>query len=415
MIWLGQTCNFRCQFCYFMDRIKNASHPEHAFMPIEKAKKICSGLVGFYHNNAVDIQGGEPTIYPAIHGLVAHCRTIGLLPTLITNAVVLAQRENCERLRDAGIRDLLISVHGLGDEFDKLVGMPGAHAKQMRALEVLREVGIPFRFNCVLSKVALPDLPRIAQLAVDSQARVVNFIAFNPFEDQAKGKRSQENVPRYSEVIEPLTAALDLLENAGVECNVRYYPFCMIDERHRKSIYNFQQLPYDIHEWDYASWSWSGLQQQRMSEGDTSPYVTLQEATIDSASVAGAVAPLIVRVRDALAPFPRVQQIAANSYRFMNALVGKTALLLGRSEDPDRLYRNNARMRSSIHCNYQYSPKCTGCSLRNICDGFHGDYAVIFGSDEACPVKLKQAITDPKHYIANQLKVVEAEDYGWAC
>ena len=73
VLWLGQTCNLRCRFCYFADRIKSKKHPEHAFMSIDKAKGICKNLVDFYGNTAVDLQGGEPTIYPDILELTAYC------------------------------------------------------------------------------------------------------------------------------------------------------------------------------------------------------------------------------------------------------------------------------------------------------------------------------------------------------
>ena len=95
----------------------------------------------------------------------------------------------------------------------------------------------------------------------------MNFIAFNPFEDQETGIRTHDNVARYSEIKPKLTEAMDILEEASIECNVRYVPLCIGEERHRKNFYNFQQLPYDHHEWDYQSWMWTGLQPQRMKEG----------------------------------------------------------------------------------------------------------------------------------------------------
>ena len=73
----------------------------------------------------VDIQGGEPTIWRHIEELVAYCHEIGLYPTLITNAIALAKRRKCEQLKQAGIRDLLISVQGLGPVYDEIVGLPG--------------------------------------------------------------------------------------------------------------------------------------------------------------------------------------------------------------------------------------------------------------------------------------------------
>ena len=103
ILWLGQTCNLHCHFCYFLDRIEDERHPEHAFMSLEKAKEICRTLVEHYGNNSIDIQGGEPTLYPKIYDLVAYCAEIGLSPTIITNAQVLSNRAVVTRFRNAFI------------------------------------------------------------------------------------------------------------------------------------------------------------------------------------------------------------------------------------------------------------------------------------------------------------------------
>ena len=166
VMWLGQTCNIRCHFCYFLDRINSTDHPEHPFMSLEKAKQICSTLVEVYGNNAIDIQGGEPTLFRHINELVRHCRDIGLMPTLITNAITLGDLRRCVALKEAGIRDLLVSVQGLGDTYDSIVGVKGAAVKQRSGLENIIEAGIPVRFNSVLSKPVLPQLEDIAKLAV---------------------------------------------------------------------------------------------------------------------------------------------------------------------------------------------------------------------------------------------------------
>jgi len=413
VLWLGQTCNFHCQFCYFLDRIKTREHPEHPFMSIEKAKKICRTLVDFYGNNAIDIQGGEPTIFPEIHELVSYCREIGLLPSLITNAMVLAKKDACLRLKDAGVRDLLISVHGLRDTFDNIVGVNGAHEKQMMALGNLAEIGIPFRFNCVLSKMALPQLSEISQLAVDSGARVVNFIAFNPFEDQQKqGMRSTDNVPTYTEVAGYLADAMDILAHGNVECNVRYFPLCMVAERHRQSVYNFQQLPFDVHEWDYASWSWTGQQSQRMKAGDVSEPIPFEDAVYEPPTYPGMLQQLAIKVRESISGYPQLLKAAVAVNRGIGkAIHGGT----GPGENSlEELYRANAKIRAKCHCTYVYADKCSTCSLQEICDGFHGDYAALFSAEEASPVILPEKVDDPKYYISSQEKVVEKEDYGWA-
>jgi len=380
VIWLGQTCNLRCHFCYFQSRVESKEHPDHPFMSLDKARAVCATLREHYGNLAVDIQGGEPTIYPHIAELVAHCRGIGLLPTLITNAVVLDDLGRCRELQDAGLRDLLVSVHGLGKTYDDAVGLPGAHARQMKALDNLAALGIPFRFNCVLAASVLPDLGRIARMAVERGARVMNFIAFNPFEDQ-QGGRSGQDVPRYSDVAGPLAEALDYLEEHGLEANVRYLPLCVAPNRHRKSFYNFQQLPYDLHEWDYASWSWSGRNPQRRRDGELEPVLSLREANHRS------------------------------------RLFGHEGYLTDPGVSVEDEYRHSALIRAREHCGYQYAPACAGCGLQAVCDGFHGDYARLHGADEAQAQVLLQgtpAVDDPRHSISRQLKIVEDEDASWA-
>jgi pyruvate-formate lyase-activating enzyme len=404
VLWLGQTCNIRCHFCYFLDRINDKEHVEHAFMDLDKAKAICHDLRYKYGNTSIDIQGGEPLIWHPIYDLISYCKEIGLHPTLITNGIPLFKPQVPERLKVAGLRDLLISVHAFGPTYDAIVAMPGGSAKQLAGVENCRNIGLPFRFNAVLSLKAIPQYEDIARLAVQKGARAVNFLAFNPFEDQAKdGKRSTENVPTYNQVSIALNRALDILDEGGVEANVRYFPICMVEPRHRKSIYNWQQLPYDPHEWDFNSWTWTGSQPQRMKGGDPSPHheslaaVTYvphyapDPATADRGSLLSSnwVGSILSRIR----------------VKWSGVLSAKDEL--GRSP---QVYHDHGRVRAKHHCNYQYSSECGRCDAKAICDGFHGDYATMFGVDEGRPISLGGPITDPTHFIREQVKVYEPEE-----
>ncbi len=355
-------------------------------MSLEKAKKICLTLVEQYGNTAVDLQGGEPTLFPSIFELIDYCNRIGLAPTLITNALLLDNSDICLRYRDAGVRDYLISVQGLGDVHDGLVGCPGAHRRQMTAIGNLRRVGSPFRFNVVMSKPAVPQLPDIARLAISTGALVVNFITFNPFADQSgAGHRCSDNVPRYSEVRPFLTEAIDLLEEAGIETNVRYFPFCMVEERHRKNIYNFQQLSYDPHEWDFASWGWTGLEPQRRKEGFLSPPLPL---VVNRLAVRNK-----GRLKQVAESIPLIKPVLYRGHQLLSSLVSLFPT------DRDRLYREVARVHAQLHCGYRYGEHCRACHIRLICDGFHGDYATLFGTGEAKPVLNEEKPQSPLHYI----------------
>ncbi len=401
VMWLGQTCNQRCYFCYFYSRIMDGDHPEHDFMDIDKAKRICKTLREYYGNTAIDIQGGEPTIYAEIFELIRYCRDIGLYPTLITNGLVLGRPGMLEKYRDAGIRDFLVSLHGIGPIHDEVVGVPGAYEKIVRAIEGMCEIGIPFRFNCTMSKPVVPVIPIVARKAIEYGAYAVNYIAFNPFGDQEQGLRTRENVAPYSEIMPKLTEAIDTLEAAGIEANVRYLPLCMAAERHRKNFYNYQQLPYDTHEWDYESWLWTMLPSQMMKSGDTFPPFPLGVGAHRIYSSRG------IAMLDRLAKGElkiRLKFVAQRVLaRIEKAIRGKKVLC-----------GEEAKVRADLDCHYRYHEACSRCSAKGICDGFHGDYAEMFGTSEAIPITNVPATDDPLFYIRDQEKTVEEEDKDWA-
>lgn len=539
VLWIGQTCNLRCHFCYFLDKITDRNHPEHDFLPLEKLKQMCKTLVDVYGNNSVDIQGGEPTLYRHIGALIRYCNEIGLKPTLITNGIALANPAKCRELQEAGVQDLLISVHGLGTRYDKIVVVDGASQKLQKAIENLSQIGMPFRFNCVLCREALPDLKGVAELAIARGARAVNFIAFNPFVDQScGGKRSAENVPRYTEVIDHLLPVIDHLDAHGIEVNVRYLPFCLFPERYRKFLQNFQQITYDLHEWEAAGEAWSSQGAQRESAAPLSEPIdffkyievirlrsfgeTLEQlpqaqrwspsvrATVDrlearaaesqsplTASLYGSVAVGLAIMhaaaeRDALRdrlsfvafissaryrtadvlhglPWQTPEWLAAhptdvvintsessraaiNQILTASGLTDRTVEAFGASElpaveagaDPNPLMRLPGRasyeylpylpelgpvagasileraykefrvlMPKAIHP-YAKGDACSKCSLHGICDGFHRDYVEIFGFDEAKSLDLGQKVYDACFYSADQMKVVEEQEYDWA-
>ncbi len=400
VLWLGQTCNLRCYFCYFLNRIADAHHPEHEFMTLEKAKEICHVLRYHYGNTAIDIQGGEPTIHPGILDLIRYCREIGLIPTLITNGIHLVKPGLLEKFRDAGLRDFLVSLHGIGEIHDQVVGRPGAYEKITAAILRMRELGIPFRLNCTMSKPVVPIIPEIAQRAVEYGARAVNYIAFNPFEDQETGIRTHDNVARYTEIMPNLTKAIDYLEGHGIETNVRYVPMCMAEPRHRKNFYNFQQNLYDLHEWDYQSWAWTGLQIQRMKGGSLVPPFRVGRG---SHRIMGRP----VEWRDWNLKHPILgalgQRIQCAAGRIDQAIRGRAAVL-----------REEAMLKAKHDARYQHPAACTTCSARAICDGFHGDYADFFGTDEARAITDVPFTDDPAFFIRNQEKIIEPEDQPWA-
>ena len=249
VLWLGLRCDVRCKFCYD----EHVPTAQKGWLSAEDAIRALEKFRFYYGNEFVDFMGGEPTLHPAILDITAHAASIGLRPTVITHGMHLAKPARAAALADAGIHDVLVSIHGLGATAGEIHGR-GRHnaARQMQALDNLRELGVPFRFNVTMIRDNLTQLEAIAALAAGKGARVVNFLTFNPYFEWQRGIEIGFQV-RHSEAAPYLKRAIDICSAAGVEANVRYMPLCQLPG-YEQHVYTGFQLPYDQHEWDYNSW-----------------------------------------------------------------------------------------------------------------------------------------------------------------
>src|SRR5262249_9641374 len=150
-----------------------------------------------------------------------------------------------------------------------------------------------------------------------------------------------ENVPRYVELAPFLDEALDILAEANLEANVRYLPFCVVSERHRSSVYDFQQIPYDLHENDFASWSWTDLPAQRQHESALSPTFGLGPR-LRLGTLRGPLRRLAVRVPGVGAGLHRIKQWVERVWA--NRQV---------TTPVEERYREEARMRAREYTGYK--------------------------------------------------------------
>jgi hypothetical protein len=265
----------------------------------------------------------------------------------------------------------------------------------------MNELNIPFRINCTMSKPVVPLLPQIAKLAIKYNARVVNYISFNLFGDQEVVRDPKELVASYTEIVPHLVKAMDILEEAGIECNVRYVPFCMVPAKYRKNFTNFQQISYDHHEWDHGSALYTNMLAQRTKDNEpATPYLLGRGARRIFLTD-----PNLLREREAKHPI-----FMKMFYATHNTLARVGQKLYGE----DYWRRREARARIGIDLGYAHAHDCRNCSLLGICDGFQHSYMDLHGLDEAKAVKDIPKVDDPCYYMSEQEKVVEPEDAKWA-
>ncbi len=211
---IGKACNNRCVFC--IDGLPKAE--DRSYMPWPQMQTELKA----WHDEgyrSVGFLGGEPTTYPKICQSVAYARELGFTRIAIaTNATKLRLHHFTDRILDAGLTRVTISMHGHTAELeDKLTRVPGNFEKKCAAIRYLvhkrRTEGAlkdGLSVNIVLNGWNYRYLPKMMnffyrKMGVDDIR--VNFI--RP-EGYAEGDR--DLTPRYDKVVPVLLKAIVLAE-----------------------------------------------------------------------------------------------------------------------------------------------------------------------------------------------------------
>jgi MoaA/NifB/PqqE/SkfB family radical SAM enzyme len=166
------TCNLRCLHCY-----STSSPAQRQSLSLEK---LCSALEilrreGF---NGVSISGGEPLLYSDLAALLRHIRSLGMLATVTTNAMLLDD-ERAAMVRE-GVDLVAVSVDGPPEFHNRLRGHPHAFERMSEGVGRLRGLGIPFAFIFTLTLHNLHQLEWVAGFAVAQKA---GLLQVHPLEE----------------------------------------------------------------------------------------------------------------------------------------------------------------------------------------------------------------------------------------
>ena len=112
------------------------------------------------------LSGGEPLVRGDVEELAAHARGLGLYSTLVTSGVGLT-RGRAEKLRDAGLEHIQISIQDTDEtSADRIAGMRAVRQK-MAAASLVRELGFAFSINVVLHRANIDRVGEIIETAAE--------------------------------------------------------------------------------------------------------------------------------------------------------------------------------------------------------------------------------------------------------
>ncbi|MBI5629738.1 MAG: radical SAM protein [Elusimicrobia bacterium] len=175
-ILLNYACNAKCLFCSQDFDWRKAPNE----LPFEKAVEH---LYLAYKNGyrRLGFTGGEPTIRRDLPNLIALARKIGYTYIRIqTNGVRIADYDYVKALTDAGLTFVKFSIHGHeAGLHDKLVEVPGAFDKCLRAIENLKKLNVGIGVNIVLNEWNYRHLVEFYELFL-IKLELSNFVIIAP-------------------------------------------------------------------------------------------------------------------------------------------------------------------------------------------------------------------------------------------
>ena len=161
-VTVNSACNNRCLFCY-AEPGSFANGPEPSLEEIFKA--LYTGRRQGCWIAAVI--GGEPALRGDIDKVASFARKAGYsCIKLCTNGARLADPAYAKRMAAAGFNMFDVSLHGHNAALhDRLVGVPGAFDKAVRAMRNVRELGRETGTNLVVNALNYKHFPKFMDFA----------------------------------------------------------------------------------------------------------------------------------------------------------------------------------------------------------------------------------------------------------
>ena len=218
---VGFSCNNRCTFC-----VQGDKRDQLMDRTTDELLDILRSRAGAAH--AVVLTGGEATIRADIVELVQAASDLGYTTIqLQTNGRRLSYRPFVKALVEAGVTEVSPALHGSRPEIhDGLTRAKGAFKQVVKGIRNVREAGLPVISNTVVVQDNVTDLPQLAQLLAQLGANPVQFAFVHPA--GTAGEDFDTVVPRFSEAMPYIHAALDILLGAGITARTEAVPYCFM-------------------------------------------------------------------------------------------------------------------------------------------------------------------------------------------
>jgi len=172
VVWnLTRTCNLRCVHCYANAANKRFDQE----LTTDECFEVIDELAE-YGVPAILFSGGEPLMRKDVLWLIGYARKKGLRAVLSTNGTRLT-RDVVERLKEAGVSYVGVSLDGIGRLHDELRGRKGAFEASVKGIRNCVRAGVKVGIRFTANKLNVHHLS--ALLGLMMKERVDRFCLYH--------------------------------------------------------------------------------------------------------------------------------------------------------------------------------------------------------------------------------------------
>jgi len=239
----GFLCNYRCEFCYYKDRLTERDS-------LELIKERIDDIYN-YGIREIDLSGGESSVEPNWFNILDYCTEKGFYISTLSHGGKFSDMEFTQKSYNKGLREVLFSLHGPNEQIhDEITGRTGSFERILRAISNCQKIGILVRINCtVYDRNYLLLDSTYTDLILSIKPYQLNYIALNYDTDNADFRKNS-----YPLISTAIKSSIDRLKDHIKYINVRYIPFCYM-VGYEKYVVNYYQHIYDRYDWNLAMYN----------------------------------------------------------------------------------------------------------------------------------------------------------------
>lgn len=219
IIILNEQCNEDCVFCSGAER--------REMTDFEIKNEILNA------SRAVVFEGGEPTLSNGLLPWIKFAKNRGVKEiVLVTNGIMLSQRNFAKKLLDGGVTLFNVSFHSHRASLYNALTRREVYSLAIKGIKNLVELGAAekTRLTCVITKANYRFLPDYIKW-VKNNFPDIFYVAVNYVKILGRVKSGPEKyVPRFNAVRPYLLRAFEIAKESDIKVLVDGFPLCLMED-----------------------------------------------------------------------------------------------------------------------------------------------------------------------------------------